>query len=119
MTAARVVSLVPAITAVLGGLRPEVVVGATDRCLEPEDLETTRVRGPRNPDLAVIRDLAPDLVIASRQDNRDLDIRVLQAAGLRVWVVDAGRPSAPALPEWLLRDLLARAVPTPVATGGP
>lgn len=89
MTAQRVVSLVPSITPVLARIRPEAVVGVTDRCAVPKDLDTTRVRGPRNPDLAAIRSLRPDVVIASRHSNRELDIQVLRASGVWVWVFDA------------------------------
>ncbi len=86
MAAARVVSLVPSITEALAAARPEALVGATDWCTHPAGLTVTRVRGTKNPDLRAIRDLAPDVVVANREENRELDVRRLRAAGIRVWV---------------------------------
>jgi hypothetical protein len=84
----RIVSLVPSITEALASVRPEAVVGATDWCTRPADLEVTRVRGTKNPDLAAIRDLAPDLVIANKEENRELDVRRLRDSGIRVEVTE-------------------------------
>jgi ABC-type Fe3+-hydroxamate transport system substrate-binding protein len=44
------------------------------------------VRGTKNPDLTAVRDLAPDLVLASEEENRELDVRRLRDAGLAVYV---------------------------------
>ena len=85
----RVVSLVPSITEALASVRRETVVGATDWCTHPADLDTTleaRVRGTKNPDLAAIRALEPDVVIANREENRELDVRRLEESGVRVHV---------------------------------
>lgn len=85
----RVVSLVPSITEALATARPDALVGATDWCTHPADLDArgvTRVRGTKNPDLAAIRALAPDLVVANREENRELDVRRLREAGVRVHV---------------------------------
>jgi ABC-type Fe3+-hydroxamate transport system substrate-binding protein len=87
--ATRVVSLVPSITEALASVRREAVVGATDWCTHPADLDETleaRVRGTKNPDLRAIRALRPDLVIANQEENRELDVRRLEEAGLRVEV---------------------------------
>ena len=84
--ASRVVSLVPSITEALALTRRDAVVGATDWCTHPAGLSTTRVRGTKNPDLAAIRALAPDLVVANKEENRELDIRRLRDAGVPVWV---------------------------------
>jgi ABC-type Fe3+-hydroxamate transport system substrate-binding protein len=87
--ARRVVSLVPSITEALGSVRREAVVGATDWCTHPADLDDTleaRVRGTKNPNLATIRELKPDLVIANREENRELDVRRLRDSGVRVHV---------------------------------
>jgi ABC-type Fe3+-hydroxamate transport system substrate-binding protein len=84
--AQRVVSLVPSLTEAVAATRPEALVGATDWCTHPADLDVTRVRGTKNPDRAVIEALAPDLVIANREENRELDITRLRAAGVPVWV---------------------------------
>jgi ABC-type Fe3+-hydroxamate transport system substrate-binding protein len=87
--ARRVVSLVPSITEALASVRREAVVGATDWCTHPADLDATlesRVRGTKNPDLATIRALQPDLVIANREENRELDVRRLVESGVKVHV---------------------------------
>ncbi len=84
----RVVSLVPSITEALAADVPDRLVGATDWCTHPGELDVTRVRGTKNPDLAAIRDLRPDLVVANKEENRPLDVRRLREAGVPVWVSD-------------------------------
>jgi ABC-type Fe3+-hydroxamate transport system substrate-binding protein len=86
--AQRVVSLVPSITEGLASVRPDALVGATDWCTHPVDLAVTRVRGTKNPDLAAIRALEPDVVIANKEENRELDVRRLRDSGLNVEVTD-------------------------------
>lgn len=86
--ASRVVSLVPSLTEALALVRPEAVVGATDWCTHPADLDVRRVRGTKNPDLAAVRALRPDVVIANREENRELDVRRLREAGIAVWVTE-------------------------------
>lgn len=82
----RVVSLVPSITEGIAAARPEALVGATDWCTHPADLAVTRVRGTKNPNLDVIRELRPDVVIANKEENRELDVRRLRDSGINVWV---------------------------------
>ncbi len=82
----RVVSLVPSLTEAIAASAPDVLVGATDWCSHPADLDVPRVRGTKNPDLAAIARLRPDLVVANREENRELDVRRLRQAGLPVWV---------------------------------
>jgi ABC-type Fe3+-hydroxamate transport system substrate-binding protein len=84
----RVVSLVPSITEALAATVPDRLVGATDWCTHPEGLAVQRVRGTKNPDRAAIGALAPDLVVANKEENRELDVRRLRAAGIPVWVTD-------------------------------
>lgn len=86
--ATRVVSLVPSITEALATDRREALVAATDWCTHPTDLDVARVRGTKNPDLRGVRALRPDLVIANKEENRELDVRRLREAGVRVWVTD-------------------------------
>lgn len=86
--ARRVVCLVPSITEALAGARPEALVGATDWCTHPAGLDVTRVRGTKNPDLAAIRALSPDLVIANKEENRELDVRRLRDSGITVHVTE-------------------------------
>jgi ABC-type Fe3+-hydroxamate transport system substrate-binding protein len=84
----RVVSLVPSLTEAIAATCPERLVGATDWCTHPADLEVRRVRGTKNPDLKAIKDLRPDLVVANKEENRELDVRRLREAGVAVWVTD-------------------------------
>jgi len=89
VAATRVVSLVPSITEALASVRREAVVGATDWCTHPPDLDATleaRVRGTKNPNLETIRRLEPDVVIANREENRELDVRRLEESGVNVVV---------------------------------
>jgi hypothetical protein len=82
----RVVSLVPSLTESVASTRPEALVGATDWCTHPADLDVTRVRGTKNPDVKRIVDLRPELVLANQEENRELDVRRLREAGVPVWV---------------------------------
>lgn len=84
--ATRVVSLVPSLTESIAATRPDSLVGATDWCTHPADLDVVRVRGTKNPDRNAIVDLKPDLVLANQEENRELDIRKLREAGIPVWV---------------------------------
>jgi ABC-type Fe3+-hydroxamate transport system substrate-binding protein len=84
--ARRVVSLVPSLTESVAVTRPAALAGATDWCTHPADLDVPRVRGTKNPDLAAIRALRPDLVLANQEENRRLDVERLRAAGVPVWV---------------------------------
>ena len=86
LPAERVVSLVPSLTEAIAATRLAALVGATDWCTHPVDLDVTRVRGTKNPDRAAIAALAPDLVIANQEENRELDVDRLRAEGTAVWV---------------------------------
>jgi ABC-type Fe3+-hydroxamate transport system substrate-binding protein len=81
-----VVSLVPSITEALAVSVPGRLVGATDWCTHPPGLDVARVRGTKNPDRAAIEALHPDLVIVNREENRQVDVDRLRAAGVPVWV---------------------------------
>jgi len=80
------VSLVPSLTESIAATRPEALVGATDWCTHPADLDVARVRGTKNPDLAAVAALKPDLVLANQEENRELDMKRLRKAGINVWV---------------------------------
>ncbi len=84
----RVVSLVPSLTESIAATHPEALVGATAYCTHPPDLDVTRVRGTKNPDLAAIAALKPDLVVTNKEENRRLDVDRLRAAGIAVWVTE-------------------------------
>lgn len=82
----RIVSLVPSLTESIAATVPDVLVGATQWCTHPPGLDVVRVRGTKNPDLAALGALAPDLVVANQEENRKLDVDRLRAAGIPVWV---------------------------------
>ena len=85
----RIVSLVPSLTEALFALGLGArVVGVTDWCVHPAESvgRLPKVGGTKTPDLAAIRALTPDLVIANHEENRRTDIESLERAGLRVWV---------------------------------
>jgi ABC-type Fe3+-hydroxamate transport system substrate-binding protein len=80
----RVVSLVPSLTEAVAASAPGLLVGATDWCTHPADLDVARVGGTKNPDVPAIVDLRPDLVLANEEENRPVDVEALRAAGLEV-----------------------------------
>ncbi len=126
----RIVSLVPSLTQAIASCAGDRLVGATDWCTHPADLQVRRVRGTKNPDRQAILHLRPDLVVANREENRELDVQRLRAAGVPVWVTDI--ESVPqaldslyrllqvvcgVVPTWLEEAdrLWSGPVPTPVA----
>jgi ABC-type Fe3+-hydroxamate transport system substrate-binding protein len=123
----RVVSLVPSLTEAMAATRASALVGATDWCSRPPGLEVERVRGTKNPHVARVVALAPELVVANQEENRELDVRRLREAGIPVWVtviedvpqalVSMERLLEGALgwgvPEWLSRARRAWAGPVP------
>ncbi|WP_053754310.1 helical backbone metal receptor [Streptomyces sp. MMG1533] len=82
----RVVSLVPSLTEAVA--RAGTLVGATDWCAHPADLDVTRVGGTKNPKVDRIVALAPDLVIANEEENRAPDLAALREAGIEVLVTE-------------------------------
>ncbi|WP_306335984.1 helical backbone metal receptor [Streptomyces sp. KL118A] len=125
----RVVSLVPSLTEAVAVGAPGVLVGATDWCSHPAGLDVTRVGGTKNPDVPRIVALAPDLVVANEEENREPDLAALRAAGIEVLVTEvrtldqAFRELARVLaacgaerPPWLTEAEAAwREVPRPTA----
>ncbi len=110
--ARRIVSLVPSLTEALAVTVPDRLVGATDWCTHPADLDVARVRGTKNPDLAAVRRLDPDLVVANQEENRELDVRRLREAGVSVWVTRIETvPEALASMDRLLGEALQVAPP--------
>ena len=82
----RVVSLVPSLTEAVAVSAPGLLVGATDWCSHPADLDVARIRGTKNPDVAAVVALAPDLVVANEEENREVELQALREAGVAVWV---------------------------------
>jgi ABC-type Fe3+-hydroxamate transport system substrate-binding protein len=84
----RVVSIVPSLTEAVAMTAPGLLVGATDWCTHPADLDVQRVRGTKNPDVDRIVALRPDIVLANAEENRLPDLDALRSAGVPVWVTD-------------------------------
>ncbi len=84
----RVVSLVPSLTEAVAVSVPGVLAGVTDWCTHPPGLDVTRVGGTKNPEVERIVALAPDLVIANEEENREPDLAALRAAGVEVLVTE-------------------------------
>jgi len=84
----RVVSLVPSLTEAVAETAPGLLVGATDWCTHPADLDVVRVRGTKNPDVDGVVALEPDLVLANQEENKPGDLQALRDAGLAVYVTD-------------------------------
>jgi len=80
----RVVSLVPSLTETLiaWGVVP---VACTRFCEQPA---LRHVGGTKDPDIAAILALAPDLVLMDREENRREDAEALAAAGVEVLSTD-------------------------------
>ncbi|MFF9865695.1 helical backbone metal receptor [Streptomyces sp. NPDC013953] len=84
----RVVSLVPSLTETVAATAPGLLVGATNWCTHPAALDVTRIGGTKNPDVAAVVALRPDLVVANEEENRAPDLAALRAAGLEVLVTE-------------------------------
>jgi len=88
----RIVSLVPSLTETLFALGAGAsVAGVTEFCVHPAEAVASlpRVGGTKNPNLIAIRALAPDLVLANKEENRRRDVEALEAAGFPVFVTYA------------------------------
>ncbi|MET8614232.1 helical backbone metal receptor [Streptomyces misionensis] len=124
----RVVSLVPSLTEAVAETLPGALVGATDWCGHPADLDVVRIGGTKNPKVERIVELAPDLVVANEEENRVPDLDALRAAGLDVLVTEVrtvpdaftelarvlAACGAPERPGWLRRAEAAwAALPEP------
>ena len=86
----RVVSLVPSITESLFVLGfGETVVGVTDFCTRPAGQLSALVRvgGPKTPDVDVIAELQPDLVIGGWEETAKERVEALSQRGITVWLV--------------------------------
>jgi len=83
----RLVSLCPSLTELVFALgRGPELVGVTRFCIHPAEgvRAIEKVGGTKDPDVARIVALEPDLVLANREENRIEDAGALRAAGLRV-----------------------------------
>ncbi len=82
----RIVSLCPSLTELVFDLGlGDSLVGRTKFCVHPEGLvdQVEKVGGTKNPKVARVVELAPDLVLMNEEENRREDADALAAAGLR------------------------------------
>ncbi|MEU6367767.1 helical backbone metal receptor [Streptomyces sp. NPDC046931] len=107
----RVVSLVPSLTEAVAASVPGALVGATDWCSHPADLDVVRIGGTKNPKVEQIVRLAPDLVLANEEENREPDLTALREAGLEVLVTEVR--DVPAAFRELERVVAACGAPAP------
>jgi ABC-type Fe3+-hydroxamate transport system substrate-binding protein len=85
----RVVSLVPSDTYTVAALGcGGALVGRTDYCELPRELVQAlpSVGGTKNPRVADVLALQPDLVLANQEENTKRDLEALATAGTRVYV---------------------------------
>ncbi|MGH3447043.1 MAG: helical backbone metal receptor, partial [Nocardioidaceae bacterium] len=82
----RVVSLVPSLTEAVASVGADLLVGATDWCSHPTDLDVARIGGTKNPRVGQIVALRPDVVLANSEENRVPDLQALREAGVDVWL---------------------------------
>jgi ABC-type Fe3+-hydroxamate transport system substrate-binding protein len=82
----RVVSLVPSLTEAVASVDRSLLVGATEYCTHPADLDVVRVGGSKYPTVPAVLELRPDLVLANVEENRREDVEELRAHGVPVWV---------------------------------
>lgn len=87
----RIVSLVPSLTEALASLGLEdETVGITRFCVHPDGWKRRKqtVGGTKTVDVARVLALAPDLVIANREENERAPVEAIAAAGVPVWLSD-------------------------------
>ncbi|HXX70414.1 MAG TPA: helical backbone metal receptor [Polyangiaceae bacterium] len=85
----RVVSLVPSDTLSVAALGcADALVGRTDYCDLPVGIgeRVPSVGGTKNPRVAQVLALAPDLVLANQEENTRGDLETLARAGVRIYV---------------------------------
>lgn len=85
----RIISLCPSLTELVFDLgRGDELVGRTKFCVHPADrvAAVEKVGGTKNPTIARIIELAPDLVLLNEEENRREDADALAAAGVKCHV---------------------------------
>ncbi|QDU84229.1 corrinoid ABC transporter substrate-binding protein [Planctomycetes bacterium Pla163] len=111
----RIVSLCPSLTELVFRLgRGGWLVGVTKFCVEPADevARLEKVGGTKDPRVERIVELAPDLVLLNREENRAEDAAQLEAAGVRLHTslprdVEGARALVAELGALLGRDTVA------------
>lgn len=78
--------MVPSLTEAVATTARDLLVGVTDWCTHPHDLDLPRVGGSKYPDLDKVLGCRPDLVLANAEENRKEDVDALRQRGIAVWV---------------------------------
>lgn len=87
----KIISLVPSITELLHYLElEEEVLAITKFCMHPVDWfrNKPKIGGTKNIHLKRIRELQPDLIIASKEENEKEQVEELANAGFNIWLTD-------------------------------
>lgn len=83
----RIVSLCPSLTEMVFDFSlGESLVGITKYCVHPVARvdAVEKIGGTKDPDVARIIELRPDVVLVNEEENRKADAEALEAAGIRV-----------------------------------
>lgn len=91
----RIVSLVPSQTELLFDLGlDQEIVGITKFCIHPIEKFATRVKvgGTKKLNISLIKELNPDLIIANKEENTQIEIEALMNE-FPVWISDVGNLS--------------------------
>jgi ABC-type Fe3+-hydroxamate transport system substrate-binding protein len=86
----RIISVVPSQTELLFDLGlDEEIIAITKFCVHPDQWFRTkkRIGGTKQLNLSLIRELTPDLIIANKEENEELQIRQL-ASEFPIWISD-------------------------------
>lgn len=85
----RVVSLVPSLTEAVAAFGlADHLVAVTRYCTHGAPDDAVRLRGTKNPSVEQILALAPDLVLANREENRRPEVEALTDAGIAVHLTE-------------------------------
>jgi iron complex transport system substrate-binding protein len=104
----RIVSLCPSLTELVFELgMGDSLVGITEYCVRPADrvVRIERVGGTKDPSIARIGALAPDVVLVNEEENRLEDAEALRALGLEL---DVSFPRTVEETARTVRELAAR-----------
>jgi iron complex transport system substrate-binding protein len=101
----RIVSLCPSTTELVCDLgAADRLVGVTRFCVHPKPVVDAKVKvgGTKDPDIARIAELAPDLVLLNEEENRKEDLDALSKLGIRCHV---SFPKTPVETAQAIREL--------------
>lgn len=86
----KIISLVPSISELLWDLNlQEEIIGITKFCIHPDEMfrQKTRIGGTKNLNIALIKELQPELIIGNKEENTQEDIEEL-GKYFPIWMSD-------------------------------